>query len=102
MTATPPEPPRLQVRQATVADISQLVELTARVYTAEWGHSAGMLRGQMAQFPEGQFVAVSGDRIVERRHAPESSRDDGQSRLLALVLFALSAGLAAWVSTLQS
>lgn len=45
---------------------------------------------------------LSGDRVVERRHAPESSRDDGQSRLLALVLFALSAGLAAWVSTLQS
>ena len=64
MTATPPQAPRLQVRQATVADIPQLVELTARVYTPEWGHSAGMLRGQMAQFPQGQFVAVSGERIV--------------------------------------
>lgn len=45
---------------------------------------------------------LSGDRAVAPGHAPAPSRDDGRSRLLALVLFALSAGLAAWVSTLQS
>ena len=56
--------PRLRVRNASVADIAQLVALTARVYTAEWGHSAEMLRGQLARFPEGQFVAEYGDRVV--------------------------------------
>lgn len=59
-----PDTPRLRVRNATVADIPQLVELTARIYTDEWGHSAEMLRGQMARFPEGQFVAEYGERLV--------------------------------------
>ena len=59
-----PETPRLLVRNAAVADIPQLVALTARVYTPEWGHSAEMLRGQMARFPEGQFVAEYGERLV--------------------------------------
>jgi cytochrome b len=45
---------------------------------------------------------LSGDRALAPGHAAPPSRDDGRSRLLALVLFALSAGLAAWVSTLQS
>lgn len=45
---------------------------------------------------------LSGDRPVARDHAPPPSRDDARSRSLALVLFALCAGLAAWVSTLQS
>ncbi|MBS0428140.1 MAG: cytochrome b/b6 domain-containing protein [Proteobacteria bacterium] len=45
---------------------------------------------------------LSGDRALASGHAAPSSRDDGRSRLLALLLFALSAGLAAWVSTLQS
>lgn len=44
---------------------------------------------------------LSGDRALAPGHAPAPSRDDGRSRLLALVLFALSAGLSAWVSTLQ-
>ena len=62
--AAPPQAPRLRVRNATAADILQLVALTARVYTPEWGHSAEMLRGQLARFTEGQFVAEYGDRIV--------------------------------------
>jgi cytochrome b len=45
---------------------------------------------------------LSGDRNVVPGHATPPSRDDGRSRLLALVLFALSTGLAAWVSMLQS
>ncbi len=59
------EPTRqLRVRPARFEDIPQLVALTARVYTPEWGHSAEMLRGQITQFPEGQFVAEHGERIV--------------------------------------
>jgi predicted amidohydrolase/GNAT superfamily N-acetyltransferase len=56
--------PRLIVRQATLEDVPQLVELTARVYTPEWGHSPEMLRGQQAHFPQGQFVAEYDGRIV--------------------------------------
>jgi len=48
--------PRLQVRLATPADVPALVELTGRIYSAEWGHSAEMLRSQQTHFPEGQFV----------------------------------------------
>ena len=48
---------KLLLRNARPADIDDLVKLTARVYGAEWGHSADMLRGQQARFPEGQFVA---------------------------------------------
>ena len=60
----PSSPSRLRVRNAQLADIPNLVALTARVYTPEWGHSAEMLRGQITRFPEGQFVAEYGDRIV--------------------------------------
>ena len=45
---------------------------------------------------------LSGDRALAPGHSAPPSRDDGRSRLLALLLFSLSAGLAAWVSTLQS
>lgn len=55
---------KLVVRTARAEDIPALVELTARVYGAEWGHSADMLRGQQARFPEGQFVAEYEGRLV--------------------------------------
>ncbi|MDA3915197.1 bifunctional GNAT family N-acetyltransferase/carbon-nitrogen hydrolase family protein [Oleiagrimonas sp.] len=54
----------LMVRQAQLSDVSQLVELTALIYTPDWGHSPEMLRGQQAHFPEGQFVAEYDGRIV--------------------------------------
>ena len=53
---TSEQAPKLQLRLAVPADVPQLVELTARVYTAEWGHSAEMLRSQQTHCPEGQFV----------------------------------------------
>ncbi|HMM68658.1 MAG TPA: GNAT family N-acetyltransferase, partial [Dokdonella sp.] len=54
----------LAVRNARLADIDDLVALTAKVYGPELGHSADMLRGQQAQFPAGQFVAEYDGRIV--------------------------------------
>ncbi|WP_049622892.1 bifunctional GNAT family N-acetyltransferase/carbon-nitrogen hydrolase family protein [Frateuria defendens] len=57
-------PAKLSLRQATSADIPQLVALTGRVYTPEWGHSAEMLRSQQTHFPEGQFVVEYEGRIV--------------------------------------
>jgi len=56
--------PKLLLRLATPQDISQLVELTARIYTAEWGHSAEMLRSQQTHFPEGQFVVEYEGKVV--------------------------------------
>ncbi len=56
--------PKLLLRQAVPADVPQLAELTARIYTPEWGHSAEMLRSQQTHFPEGQFVVEYEGRIV--------------------------------------
>ena len=55
---------RLLLRQALPADVPQLVALTGRVYTPEWGHSAEMLRSQQTHFPEGQFVVEYEGKIV--------------------------------------
>lgn len=60
----PEHTPKLLLRQAVPADVPQLVELTGRVYTPEWGHSAEMLRSQQTHFPEGQFVVEYEGRIV--------------------------------------
>lgn len=60
----PGVPPRLHVRNAELSDIARIVELSARVYGVDWGYSPEMLRGQMTRFPEGQFVAVHGERVV--------------------------------------
>jgi predicted amidohydrolase/GNAT superfamily N-acetyltransferase len=56
--------PQLQLREARPADVPQLVALTARVYSAEWGHSAAMLQAQQSHFPEGQFVVEYEGTIV--------------------------------------
>ena len=56
--------PRLQLRQAKPDDVPQLVELTGRIYSAEWGHSAEMLLSQQTHFPEGQFVVEYEGRLV--------------------------------------
>ena len=56
--------PRLLLRRAKPDDVPALVELTARIYTLEWGHSAEMLRSQQTHFPEGQFVVEYEGKIV--------------------------------------
>jgi predicted N-acetyltransferase YhbS len=48
--------PKLLLRQAVLDDVPQLADLTARIYSEEWGHSVEMLRSQQTHFPEGQFV----------------------------------------------
>ncbi|MFE8071088.1 bifunctional GNAT family N-acetyltransferase/carbon-nitrogen hydrolase family protein [Marinobacteraceae bacterium S3BR75-40.1] len=57
---------RLFVRNAELSDIPQIVELSERVYdgTGMYGYTAGPLTGQINTFPEGQFVAMVGDRVV--------------------------------------
>ena len=57
---------RLAVRNATPKDIPAIADLTARVYegTGMYGYSSGALRGQINNFPDGQFVAMVEDRVV--------------------------------------
>ena len=57
---------RLFVRNAELADVPGIIDLSERVYrgTGMYGYSAGSLNGQIHAFPEGQFVAVLGEQIV--------------------------------------
>lgn len=64
MTKKHENAPLLSLRQAVPDDVPALVDLTARVYTSEWGHSTEMLRSQQTHFPEGQFVVQYGSQIV--------------------------------------
>jgi predicted amidohydrolase/GNAT superfamily N-acetyltransferase len=58
--------PKLLVRNARIRDIHAIRELVDRVYAPKGmsGYSAAMLRGQIHNFPEGQFVAVYDGRVV--------------------------------------
>ena len=49
---------RLEVRLAVPADETAIVALVARAYPEMGTYSAGMVRGHINNFPEGQFVAV--------------------------------------------
>lgn len=56
--------PRLVVRNTDESDIPEVVALGKRVYGPGFGYSPEMLAGQLAHFPEGQFVAVYDDRVI--------------------------------------
>ena len=49
-------PTQLVVRNAEAADVDAIVDLTRRVYPDEPPYTAGMIRGHLTAFPEGQFV----------------------------------------------
>ncbi|MBB5209201.1 bifunctional GNAT family N-acetyltransferase/carbon-nitrogen hydrolase family protein [Chiayiivirga flava] len=55
---------RLAVREATADDIPAIVALSTRVYGEDNGYTQEMLRGQLTQFPQGQFVALYDGRVV--------------------------------------
>ncbi|WP_058836345.1 bifunctional GNAT family N-acetyltransferase/carbon-nitrogen hydrolase family protein [Luteimonas abyssi] len=63
-TGNPRERARLAVRNATVADIPAIAALSERVYGEDGGYTPEMLTGQVAQFPQGVFVAVYEDEVV--------------------------------------
>jgi len=66
-TAANTDKPRLFVRNATTRDIKGIQAVVAMAYPPGSGMStypASQLRGQIAAFPAGQFVAVYGDEIV--------------------------------------
>jgi len=56
--------PRLVVRRAALADMQAIRALCAKVYDDVAPYSTAHLRGQMQNFPEGQFVAVFEGRVV--------------------------------------
>jgi predicted amidohydrolase/ribosomal protein S18 acetylase RimI-like enzyme len=57
---------QLSVRNASVADIPQISNLSSRAYegTGMYGYSEPVLTGQLNHFPEGQFVVVAGEKII--------------------------------------
>lgn len=57
---------RLTVRMATSADVPALKALTNKAYedSGMSGYTEGALNGQINNFPDGQFVATFGDKIV--------------------------------------
>jgi predicted amidohydrolase/ribosomal protein S18 acetylase RimI-like enzyme len=55
---------RLEIRNATLADLGPIMQLYRRVYPGEKPYSAAQLRGQIHGFPEGQFVATYDGRVV--------------------------------------
>ena len=57
---------RLTIRKAEINDIPAVVELTNRIYeeTGMEGYSYGAIRGQLNNFPDGQFVAMVNEKVV--------------------------------------
>ncbi len=56
----------LRIRNAVIKDAPALSELSTKVYSGSGmaGYGLGPLTGQIHNFPEGQFVATVGERIV--------------------------------------
>lgn len=54
----------LVVRQATHADIEAIVALSVQTYGPKQSFNEEMISGQLANFPEGQFVAEYNDEVV--------------------------------------
>ena len=57
-------PAKLEVRTATPGDITGILSLIGRVYTGAENYSRGMIRGQINNFPDGQFVALYEGKVV--------------------------------------
>ena len=56
--------PRLFVRNARMEDVPGIVALSRKIYKGEMATTAESVRGQINNFPEGQFVVELGDQIV--------------------------------------
>ncbi|MFN4283268.1 MAG: GNAT family N-acetyltransferase [Alphaproteobacteria bacterium] len=59
-----PNRSKLSVRQARVSDIDTIIAMMKRAYPDMPVYTPGNIQGQISNFPEGQFVAEYGDRIV--------------------------------------
>lgn len=56
--------PRLIVRNAVMGDVEGIVALSRKIYKGEMATTRECVRGQINNFPEGQFVVELGDQIV--------------------------------------
>ncbi len=56
--------PKLVLRRAELADVSAVAQLSKRVYAPQPGLTARMIRGQINNFPDGQFVAEYDGKVV--------------------------------------
>ena len=55
---------KLEVRQAAQRDVTGIIALVDRAYKRLSGYTRGMVRGQVNNFPEGQFVALYEGKVV--------------------------------------
>ncbi|MDH4151982.1 MAG: GNAT family N-acetyltransferase, partial [Betaproteobacteria bacterium] len=57
---------QLHIRNASLADVPAICDLTARVYVEAGmkGYSSGAITGQINIFPEGQFVVTVDEKVV--------------------------------------
>ena len=62
--ARPQSRSRLVVRRVRRADIDALADLSKRVYAPIQGYSRRVLRAQLNNFPDGQFVAEYDGKVV--------------------------------------
>lgn len=56
--------PKLVIRNATLSDVQAVLKLTSKVYPQMPPYSIDMLRGQVNNYSDGQFVAVYEDSVV--------------------------------------
>lgn len=56
--------PKLTVRQATLADVDEIIALVERAYPGMPSYTPGMIRGQINAFADGVWAAAQGERIV--------------------------------------
>ncbi len=56
--------PKLTIRNTSAADIDALVVLSELIYGQVYGYSKEMMQAHLLHFPQGQFVAVYGDKVV--------------------------------------
>lgn len=67
MTSTLSNPAsKLNIRNATLADVPAITDLSTRVYagTGMHGYSEGAVTGQINNFPQGQYVMLVDEKIV--------------------------------------
>jgi len=64
MSQHPESKPQLVIRNARISDIQAICALSARVYKHEPPYTPAQIKGQINNFPEGQFVAEFQGSIV--------------------------------------
>lgn len=64
MPQTAESKPQLIIRNARISDTAEICALSGQIYTNEPAYTPAQIKGQINNFPEGQFVAEFQGRIV--------------------------------------